>query len=529
MAQRVAAKLDRPLVAVFVTILVLGIYNLSSAGRNVSETLHLTQAAYMGFGLVLLIAAAAIDYRNFEGLAIPIYALVIGLLLLTMFAGKIVKGSRRWLGFGPLALQTSDLAKLAVVLIVAKVFHTERREGPGLTLNEIFRPMNVSRPLALVLAVLAITVAGDALQPPALKQRVGLRSRTLGKLKASQPVLTVGRSAKSSVQLPAAGLEPKHAEVARVEDGHYLVRDLGSAAGVYVNGQRIAGEHRLHDGDVLRFGLNARSELVFNATLERVRPFRTWAALIALLWLVAAVLRQLKSGTITARDVIAPFDAVLLPFVLILIQPDLGTAMVTLLVAMTMILYVGLAPLSLLALSALSLVTTVFAWFFVLKPYQKQRVMTFLDPESDLSGAGYHQHQSLIAIGSGGVDGKGHGLGTQTQLSFLPEQQTDFIFSVWAEEQGFVGCALVVGLFVALVLLSLRIAIQAKDRFGTLLAVGMTSLIFWHALINMLMVMRMAPVVGVPLPFWSYGGSFMLTAMVAMGVIFNVGMRRYVF
>ncbi|NJK89497.1 MAG: FtsW/RodA/SpoVE family cell cycle protein [Myxococcales bacterium] len=168
-------------------------------------------------------------------------------------------------------------------------------------------------------------------------------------------------------------------------------------------------------------------------------------------------------------------------------------------------------------------------WFVLLQPYQKQRVLTFLNPTSDLAGAGYHQHQSLIAVGSGEWSGKGHGQGTQTQLSFLPEQQTDFIFSVWAEEHGFVGSLLVVVLFAALMLLLLRMALRARDRFGALLIVGVTALLFWHSVINMLMVLRLAPVVGVPLPFWSNGGSFLLTAMLGLGLAVSVDRRRNLF
>jgi rod shape determining protein RodA len=135
----------------------------------------------------------------------------------------------------------------------------------------------------------------------------------------------------------------------------------------------------------------------------------------------------------------------------------------------------------------------------------------------------------MIAVGSGELWGKGHGQGTQTQLSFLPEQQTDFIFSVWAEEHGFLGTSIVVILFAALVLISLRIAAVARDRFGALLAIGATSMIFWHAVVNMLMVLRLAPVVGVPLPLWSNGGSFVLTTLIAVGILLNVSMRRSFF
>jgi rod shape determining protein RodA len=165
----------------------------------------------------------------------------------------------------------------------------------------------------------------------------------------------------------------------------------------------------------------------------------------------------------------------------------------------------------------------------VLKPYQKDRVLTFLDPTTDLAGTGYHQHQSMIAIGSGGLAGQGHGQGTQTQLSFLPEQQTDFIFSVWAEEHGFIGCAFVVLLFAIGVFLCIRVVFQARDRFGALLAVGVTAMFFWHSVINIMMVLQLAPVVGVPLPLWSNGGSFAITALIAIGIILSVRMRRFVF
>jgi cell division protein FtsW (lipid II flippase) len=444
-----ALRIDRGLLVVLLVICLLGLYNISSAGRAVDDDLYLKQAAYMGVGLCLAVLAAAIDYRNLEGLAIPIYSLVVFLLVLTLVAGKVVKGSRRWLGVGPLALQTSDLAKLAVVVIMAKILHLEK--SGRLTLRELFRPMNVSRPLLAVAAVLAVTVLGDRLSPPALKQQVGMRSRTVAKLEAKAPLVRVGRAATAQLQLAGANLEPEHAELVRVEDGTYVLRDGGTAPGVYVNGQRVEGERELHHGDVLRFGLSPRSEVTFNAPLERLRPVRTWLAVLGTLWLLAAVVLQIRKGHVTARDLVAPIDGVVLPAALVLVQPDLGTASIVVLVALSIVVYVGLETVSLVALAGGSVGAAALAWQFMLKPYQKQRVLTFLDPEADLSGAGYHQNQSLIAIGSGGTFGKGHGQGTQTQLSFLPEQQTDFIFSVWSEEHGFVGCAVVVVLFAALV------------------------------------------------------------------------------
>jgi len=194
-----------------------------------------------------------------------------------------------------------------------------------------------------------------------------------------------------------------------------------------------------------------------------------------------------------------------------------------------MILYVGLRLTSLILLFTGGGAFGVLAWVAVLKPYQKERILTFLNPQQDLGGAGYHQHQSLIAVGSGEMWGKGYGQGTQTQLSFLPEAWTDFIFSVWAEEHGFMGCVGVVGLFSQLIVYGLRIAARARDRFGALLAVGVTAMIFWHTVVNMLMVLRLAPVVGVPLPLWSNGGSFLVTTMIGIGLLLNVSMRRHFF
>jgi rod shape determining protein RodA len=291
----------------------------------------------------------------------------------------------------------------------------------------------------------------------------------------------------------------------------------------------VVGELPLHHGDLIRFGLNPRAELRFSASVAKVRPFLPYLAILAALWLGLALVQIFSTRTFGWPELIAPIDVVIVPCVLVLAQPDLGTTMVTVLVAFTMFLYVGLRPVSLALLFASGLVFAIIAWLGILKPYQKERVMTFLNPTSDLAGAGYHQHQSMIAIGSGGWFGKGHGQGTQTQLSFLPEQQTDFIFSVWAEEQGFVGCLILVALYAALIMVALRITLRARDRFGALLACGATALLFWHTAINMLMVLRLAPVVGVPLPLFSNGGSFLVTVLMAIGLLMSVSVRRQMF
>ena len=167
-------------------------------------------------------------------------------------------------------------------------------------------------------------------------------------------------------------------------------------------------------------------------------------------------------------------------------------------------------------------------WQF-LRPYQRRRVLTFIDPDRDPLGAGYHVIQSQIAIGSGQIFGKGYLRGTQNRLDFLPAQHTDFIFAVFSEEWGFFGCVILLLLYFIMIVYCLRLVQRAKDRFGALLVFGMISIMFWHVVINVAMVAGVMPVVGVPLPMVSYGGSALASMMFAIGVIMNVSMRRYVF
>jgi rod shape determining protein RodA len=172
------------------------------------------------------------------------------------------------------------------------------------------------------------------------------------------------------------------------------------------------------------------------------------------------------------------------------------------------------------------LVLLPICWHF-LKDYQKERLLTFLNPEHDPLGAGYHVIQSMIAIGSGGVFGKGFLNGSQTQLKFLPEQQTDFIFSVFAEEWGFIGALVLAIMFMSLILWGIKIALHSRDLLGTIIAFGITALISWEVFINVGMVLGILPVVGIPLPFLSYGGSAIVSLMAAMGLLMNISVRRF--
>jgi rod shape determining protein RodA len=221
-----------------------------------------------------------------------------------------------------------------------------------------------------------------------------------------------------------------------------------------------------------------------------------------------------------------PLAALAFPMALVLLQPDLGTALLVGGVGASIILFQGVRRRVLLSFAGGLLAAAPAAWG-LLKDYQRQRILTFLDPERDPLGAGYHIIQSKIAVGSGQLFGKGFLEGTQSRLQFLPERHTDFIFSVLAEEWGFVGAAVVLGLYAMLILWGLDIAAKARDSFGRLLAVGVTSILFFHVIVNVGMVTGCLPVVGVPLPLFSYGGSSVLTTYLTAGILLNIRMRRF--
>jgi rod shape determining protein RodA len=213
------------------------------------------------------------------------------------------------------------------------------------------------------------------------------------------------------------------------------------------------------------------------------------------------------------------------PALLIFKQPDLGTAGVLVPISGAMLFAAGCRIRHLVGLATLGLVALPFAWTH-LKPYQKQRVMTLIDPSADPQGSGYHTIQSQITVGSGGLTGKGYLNGTQTYLRYLPEHHTDFIYSQLAEEFGFVGACLALVLFLCLFWRILHIARTAADPAGSLLAVGCTALLGFHVFVNTSITIGILPVTGIPLPFFSYGGTFCLTTMACMGIILSVNARR---
>ena len=343
---------------------ILALYSASTASADITDPkklVYVKQAYWLGISFCAMIIMVLFSYRWLSRLAFPIYGLTIGLLIAVAFLGKEISGSQRWLVFGPVSFQPSEIVKISVAIILARYF----------------------------------------------------------------------------------------------------------------------------------------------ADTVTERGFSLWDLWKPLLW-------------------------ILIPFAFIVKQPDLGTGLVLLLIAASITMFVKIERMSLLFLSGVGIGGTVAGWFF-LKGYQKQRIMAFLDPQGDPLGSGYHIIQSKIAVGSGALMGKGFLQGTQNALSFIPEQHTDFIFSVLAEEWGFLGSAFLVSLYLLLVIWGLSVAVRSKEPFGTILAVGLTSMIFWQTFINMAMVLALLPVVGVTLPLISYGGSSMLTTMLAIGILLNISMRRFMF
>lgn len=252
------------------------------------------------------------------------------------------------------------------------------------------------------------------------------------------------------------------------------------------------------------------------------------AAKLAVLILSARLLAQ-DGAPLGWKDFFKVLLAGALPALLILLQPDLGTTMLILLILGGMILFHGVKGYVLKSCLVAAPCAAAFMWFVGMHDYQRQRILSFLNPGDDPRGSGYHILQSRIAIGSGEIWGKGFGEGTQSQLRFLPERHSDFAVAVFGEEWGFVGCVALVTLFCLFLLAIFSTAAQAKDRFGSLLVVGVFFYFFWQIFINMGMVIGLMPVVGVPLPFISYGGSATIVNFALLGIVLSVSMRRFMF
>lgn len=215
----------------------------------------------------------------------------------------------------------------------------------------------------------------------------------------------------------------------------------------------------------------------------------------------------------------------LIPFVLVFVQPDFGNAIILFFIWFGMILISGISKKHLSVVFGLGAIALALLWQFVFAPYQKARIQNFFNPLADVRGSGYNANQSVIAVGSGELTGKGFGYGTQSRLQFLPEYETDFIFAAFAEEWGFIGAMIIVISFFVLVWRILRIAYTASSNFETLFALGTAILILSHFLINVGMNIGVMPVTGITLPFMSYGGSHIIFEMTLLGML--MGMRKY--
>jgi rod shape determining protein RodA len=242
--------------------------------------------------------------------------------------------------------------------------------------------------------------------------------------------------------------------------------------------------------------------------------------------LVAKIFAESRMETLGLRDVLAPGAAVGLLALLIAREPDLGTAACLIPLFLAVAFLAGLRKRAVMALLVVALVAVAVAWPN-LQDYQKKRVYTFLDPSLDPQGAGYQKIQSQIAVGSGGLLGKGWKQGSQAQLGYLPARHTDFVFSVLAEELGFLGVVTVLGLYLLLLWRMLETAQLARDRVGAFLAAGIAATFAFQVVYNVAMVAGLVPVKGLPLPLMSYGGSSILASLIAVGLILNVRMRRF--
>jgi len=363
--RRLIQNFDWVLLLLLLLAAAISVVNLYSATYPIRDVggsqIFIKQIYWFLIGFAMFFLMTTFNYHVLERLAYPAYFLVIALLVMVLLMGKVTSGSQRWLSLGPISFQPSEMAKIAVLIVLAKYFN--EKEG--------FR------------------------------------------------------------------------------------------------------EYRLRD-----------------------------------LW--------------------KPFIVIGIPGALILKEPDLGTALLLVVVSVSMILFVKVNWKSLVILVVSALGMAPFIWFN-LEKYQQIRILSFLRPDMDPLGAGYHINQSKIAIGSGLLWGKGFLKGTQTRLHFLPEQHTDFAFSVLAEEWGFLGSTLLLLLYVFLILWGLNIAKDSKDKFGSILAVGIVSIIFWEVTINVGMVTGLLPVVGIPMVLFSYGGSSLISSMAIMGLLMNISMRRFMF
>jgi rod shape determining protein RodA len=281
-------------------------------------------------------------------------------------------------------------------------------------------------------------------------------------------------------------------------------------------------------GGVLLFGTVVNgARRWFSLGLVNFQPGEL--AKIAVIFCLAKYISKYPPGPrgYTLTQLVIPAGIIVVPMLLIMKQPDLGTALVVGAIGVGMLLSMGITRKAILSIVIPALLAIYPAWH-VLHDYQKRRILVLVDPDSDPLGSGYHITQSKIAVGSGAFWGKGYLQGTQSQLEFLPEHTTDFIFSVVGEEWGFVGALIVLGLFLFLIYRVLRVVSRTRDLFSALVGFGVATMFCFHSVVNIGMVLGIFPVVGIPLPLFSYGGSAVLINLACLGVVLGIHMRRFV-
>ncbi len=280
---------------------------------------------------------------------------------------------------------------------------------------------------------------------------------------------------------------------------------------------------------VLLFG----KSIAGNRNWLALGPFTIQPSEFAKITFVLVMARHLSHhpapGGYSFKELLVPLGLLLPPLGLILLGKDMGSSLFFILLFTSMVLFAGIKRKTLLIILVMGLLGGGIGYRFVLSDHQKLRITTFLHPEEDPKGSGYHLLHSKIAVGSGRFFGKGYLRGMHNKLKYLPERHTDFIFPVLAEEWGFLGCVVVISLYLAFLSLALQIAAKARDRFGVLLCFGMAALFFCQIVINLGGVLGLIPLTGVTLPFLSYGGSSMVSILIGASFIFNVGMRRFIF
>jgi len=357
--RRLITNFDWLLLSLTLIIALFGIVSIYSATLGEGGIFSLKQACWLGIGLIGMLLIISLDYRTIGKFSYLLYGLILLALWIVERCGKVISGSQRWLSLGPLSVQPSELAKLVIIITLARYYSNTRQERP----------------------------------------------------------------------------------------------------------------HGL-------------SKLIVPAILTAI------------------------------------------PCLMISRQPDLGTALVIASLFMLLTFLAGIQLRSLLIIGLLGLTLLPLGWY-QLKDYQKERILVLFNGDQDSLGAGYHSRQSKIAIGSGGLLGKGFMAGTQSRLNFLPEKYTDFIFAVVAEELGFVGAVALLVLYLMLILRIMEISNKAPDKFGALITAGISGMLGIHIVFNVGMTVGLLPIVGLPLPLLSYGGSTMVTNLLAIGLVQNIRMRRF--